>query len=100
MQTLDIVLYSLAVWRISSLLCHEDGPKAIFRKMREGLERRGFELFYQLFQCVWCTSIWVGSGLMVLWYLVPTLCRPFFIMLTASTIAIVIQTGIEEVKSE
>jgi hypothetical protein len=66
----DLFLYGLAVWRISSLLVHEDGPYAIFRRIREA--SKGFEVFWQLFQCVWCTSVWIGGGVLILWFIEPT----------------------------
>ena len=95
MNELDLVLFALATWRISSLLCHEDGPYAIFRRMREELERRGSELFWALLQCVWCTSVWVGTGLIIFWMVAPTVARPFAIVMSASTVAILLQTWIE-----
>ena len=100
MSELDLILFSLAVWRVSSLLCHEDGPYAIFRRMREELERRESELFWALLQCVWCTSVWVGTGLIVAWILVPQLARQFAVVMSASAVAIIIQTWIEGRQSE
>ena len=95
MNELDLILFSLAVWRLSSLLVHEDGPFAIFRRFREELERRGSELFWALLQCVWCTSVWVGTGLILFWMVAPTVARPFAIVMSASAVSIIIQTWIE-----
>ena len=86
----DLVVFSLAVWRVSSLLVHEDGPHAIFRRMREGCESRGLELFWQLFQCVWCTSVWVSGGMIALWWVSPAIGRVIGVWLTASAISITI----------
>lgn len=82
----DFTLYGLAVWRISSLLVHEDGPYAIFRRIREA--SKGFEVFWQLFQCVWCTSVWIGGGLLIFWFIEPIWTRVFCLWLSASAIAI------------
>ena len=100
MTNLDFVIYSLAVWRLSSLLCHEDGPKAVFRRMREFCETKGFELFFQLFQCVWCTSIWVGMGLLLLLELAPQIAFWLSLVLSWSAVSIGIQTTIEKVKAD
>jgi len=70
------ILLSLATWRITSLLVHEDGPWDIFLRLRRraGLENdieipAGF--FPGVLSCIWCCSIWVGMGWTLLFWLVP-----------------------------
>lgn len=82
----DLALFGLATWRVSSLLVHEDGPYAVFRRMREA--SKSFEIFWQLFQCVWCTSVWIGGGVLILWLIEPNWIRIFCLWLSASAIAI------------
>ena len=84
----DLLIFSLATWRISSLLVHEDGPYAIFRRIRERTEHMKIELFWALFQCVWCTSVWVSAGVLLAWHFQPEATRIFSLWLTASAISI------------
>jgi hypothetical protein len=55
---MTLLLYSLATWRISSLLCNEDGPADIFKRLRAAVCRSPF--LSGLLSCVWCCSVWVG----------------------------------------
>ena len=100
MSTLEFMIFGMAVWRVSSLLVHEDGPHAIFRRSRDHCERKGYELFWQLLQCVWCTSVWVAGGLLALWLIRPQLAFMLALPLSWSALAIIIQTAIETAKGE
>lgn len=60
MDTLTFLILALAVWRISYLLTSEDGPKHIFTKLR-ALHMGG------LFDCIYCTSIYVAFLALLLW---------------------------------
>lgn len=61
---------ALAVWRISHLFVEEAGPFDILAKFRHilGVRYDQFSVPYgesvaaQLFTCVWCLSVWVGSA--------------------------------------
>jgi len=55
MSSLQFVIYSLVVWRISSLLVNEDGPYKIFEYIRNHAQ-----VHTDVLNCVWCTSIWIG----------------------------------------
>jgi hypothetical protein len=65
---LELLISSLAVWRISSLLVREDGPVDVFAKLRTFMGVRydeysvpyGTNVIGSLLLCVWCTSIWVA----------------------------------------
>lgn len=76
-----LLIFPLAVWRISSLLVHEQGPFRVFVWLRE---RAGIGhdadwnprevpdgFFAQLLGCVWCLSLWVGLFFTVLFSLAP-----------------------------
>lgn len=60
MDITDIILLSAAVWYISYCLTGLDGPKDIFIKLRS-LKLGG------LFDCIYCTSVWVGFIAMWFW---------------------------------
>jgi hypothetical protein len=55
---LQFVIGVLAVWRISLLLHAEDGPAAVFVRLRRALGR-GF--WGQVLDCFQCTSLWVAA---------------------------------------
>lgn len=66
----NLIIYCMAVWRISSLLVNESGPWYVFQKFRKLFGIRHDlndvptyfpdNVFAQMFSCVWCTSIWVA----------------------------------------
>ena len=49
---LELILLSLAVWRITALFVYDDGPRGIFVRLRDAI---GGPL-----TCFWCTSAWVS----------------------------------------
>lgn len=78
----DLLLLTLATWRLSSLLVSEDGPFDIFQRLRDALkvypvkvndeitckaERPAFGMFC----CVWCMSVWCSAILLVLYQFAP-----------------------------
>lgn len=77
------IFMALATWRIASLFVHEDGPFFIFRKIRTwagiahdewgGKYQIPDTFFAQLLSCVWCSSLWVGGALALLYYYSITL---------------------------
>ncbi len=87
---IEAVWIGMAVWRISSLLVHEDGPWDVFVRLRKlaGVSSgpdpvEGF--LTNLLSCVWCTSLWVAPVMWGLWQVTEWA----VIILAASTIAIV-----------
>jgi hypothetical protein len=54
-----LTLYALATWRLSSLLCHEDGPADVLKRFRQRTTLGG------VLDCVWCCSVWVGLAFAV-----------------------------------
>lgn len=64
----DWLLYSLVVWRVSSLLTHERGPFDVFGKLRDRLgiyydeasQCQGRNEVARALCCLWCTSVWVA----------------------------------------
>lgn len=49
---LNLILLSLAAWRVTALLVYDDGPYGIFVRLRDAI---GGPL-----NCFWCTSVWVS----------------------------------------
>lgn len=63
-----LIIYILAIWRLSSLLVREEGPGDIFGKLRnkagvkyDTLSRPYGENFLaKLLACVYCVSLWIS----------------------------------------
>jgi hypothetical protein len=58
----DFDILSIATWRLSYMLTSEAGPYRIFEQLRAMCNPGG------LFDCVFCTSIWVAAILLILWF--------------------------------
>ena len=66
---MNFLIVSLAIWRLTSLLVNEDGPFAIFEKLRhvigvrwdDNSEQHGTNVIAEGFVCVWCASVWLGG---------------------------------------
>ena len=48
---------TLATWRLTKLLCHEDGPYDVLLRLRGLLVRLGAE---RLVTCFHCASLWIA----------------------------------------
>jgi len=76
----ELIVYILAVWRLTSLLVNEAGPCDLFRRVRCFVGVRyddvnqpyGLNVLAEAFLCVWCLSVWVGLGVAIAHYLIPT----------------------------
>jgi hypothetical protein len=75
----DFVIATLATWRLASLLTREEGPYAVFARLRGGPEQRGWR---RGLQCLYCTSVWVAAPLT--WFVAPWSARSFVIWLALS----------------
>ena len=75
----DLLILSLAVWRITSLLTNEYGPWHVLESMRrwvgvsydENLQRTGSNVVAEALTCMWCTSVWIGLIVGILYGLWP-----------------------------
>jgi hypothetical protein len=56
--TRDVVLGTLAVWRLSHLLAHEDGPADVVATLRTRLDGT---VLGRLLGCFFCLSLWVAA---------------------------------------
>jgi hypothetical protein len=101
-----LIIFGLATWRVSSLLVNEGGPFGIFLKLRrlagivhdnEGkplMVPNGF--FAELLSCVFCSSIWVGTGWLIFWLLFPYAATILATAFSFSTIAILLDRYISQ----
>jgi hypothetical protein len=89
---MTFLLYSLATWRISSLLCNEDGPVDIFKRLRAAVCASPF--LSGLLSCVWCCSVWVGMAFAILGLDAPLLVR-VAAGFSFSTVSVILQRWME-----
>lgn len=98
-MSLSIFFYlALAAWRLASLVANEEGPWQMFKRLRDRAEQwcrnyrfcREFGL-YDLFACEWCNSIWIGTGLTLLYLWMGETILYFAIPLALSTVVIMIK---------
>lgn len=119
MTLLQIIVFGLATWRVSSLLVNEDGPWFIFLRIREwsGIELHPVNPNYyhaastewipwvpqrlipQILSCVWCTSIYVGLVWSVFFLLSPAIAFYIALSFALSTCAIVLSLVVEKLKN-
>lgn len=87
MDFITLTILTLTTWRLTSLLVNEAGPFDIFERIRllagirldEYSQPQADNVIGQALSCVWCTSVWVGIGLVAAWVYVPfviVLCLP------------------------
>jgi hypothetical protein len=100
MDITTFLILSLAVWRISSLLTNpaEHGPYDILDRFREwlGVKYEGetgyaFNELGEVLLCLWCTSIWIGIIITILWLIVPVYTTCLCLPLALSAIAILFE---------
>ena len=104
MDITDLIVYGLAIWRISSLFVNEAGPGNIFLKLRErvGIQFDGDmvpETFIAgVLSCVWCFSIWASFFLTIFWLISPEWSLKFSVPFAFSGIAILLDVAIKRMK--
>lgn len=101
-----LVIYILAVWRISSLFVRESGPFRMFVFIREQAGIQHDEsgtpwlipdnFTAQLLGCVWCFSLWVGFVFIALIDLAPEFMLKFSIIFAFSAGAILLDSFIQK----
>lgn len=100
MTLTDLIGFTLATWRLASLLTSEDGPGYFFQKIRElaGIthDEDGNILeipdtfLAGILSCVWCCSIWVAAGWVFIWLVSPKKARKLSALFAVSAGAIMI----------
>jgi len=104
MDIIDLIVYGLAIWRISSLFVNEAGPGNIFLKLREwaGIQFDGDmvpETFIAgVLSCTWCFSIWASFFLTAFWLISPEWSLKLSVPFAFSGIAILLDVAIKRMK--
>jgi hypothetical protein len=74
-KVIELIIMAVSTWRVSSMLVDEAGPGDVFVKLRAKIgvsynafsERVAANPVASLFLCVWCMSVWVGTGVFLLY---------------------------------
>jgi hypothetical protein len=64
------LIEAFAVWRFAAFIVYDDGPFDCFKTLRDmagvevlGADGRPLTFFGKLFNCMWCTSVWIAFGI-------------------------------------
>jgi hypothetical protein len=102
-MSFTIFIYlALAAWRLASLVANEDGPWMMFKRIRQRAEQwcdqykfcRELGL-YELVTCEWCSSVWIGIGLTLLYLWKGETIYYLSLPFALSTVVIVIKYVVE-----
>ena len=102
MNIIDLLILSLATWRLSSLVAtpDDDGPWEMFLRFRKLVgvkydENTGFYYgtneFAKGVTCVWCISFWIGLVFGLLYYFFGDLIAWCSLPLALSAAAIIVE---------
>lgn len=75
----------VATWRIAHMFINENGPFAMFLRLRRALgvtyDIDGYVVSwkYEITTCIWCLSVWVGLVVALLLLLNPAVFMWFFL---------------------
>lgn len=58
---IGVFICMVATWRVSYMIANEDGPFAVFLRLRRTLPLGG------LTTCMYCVSVWAAAVLWLLW---------------------------------
>ncbi len=64
MSEFDLLILSLATWRLARLLTQEAGPFALIARLRARVSGDSDE---GLMTCIYCMSVWAAIGAFALW---------------------------------
>lgn len=104
MDIANLLIYGLAVWRISSALVNEDGPFKIFFLFRRWTghmfdadrnfigHKDGF--LSEMLSCIWCMSVYVAIAVSFARYYFSTVTFYVCLCLAFSALAILIEKEI------
>lgn len=102
MTLLELAVYALATWRLSSLFVAERGPFDVFKRIREAVGIQHNEdglisvvpetLLGGILGCLWCASCWVGAACAIMVYFAPVATFWLALPLALSGAAVLIET--------
>lgn len=94
MSVNDVLILTLATWRLAYMLVYEDGLFSVFDRIRR--VANNWETTGELLSCVWCCSVWTAAGMLLLWR--HEIGQIVVTVLALSALAITLHTVIERLK--
>jgi hypothetical protein len=98
----ELLIFSLATWRVSSLFVSEAGPFRLFVRVREwaGITHDDNDdvvtipdtLRAGVLSCVWCFSVWAGAFWTLFFLLSPALATVAALPFAFSAAAVLVQS--------
>src|SRR5574338_1451172 len=106
-MTFTTFLYlSLAAWRLASLIANEEGPWHMFLRFRQLAEKwcNKYKFcselgLHELVTCEWCNSVWIGTGLTLLYLWIGDTILYLALPLALSTVVIIIKYVVQTLQS-
>lgn len=103
---IDFLIMGLACWRLSNMIVGEEGPWHVFARIRQwvGVDSNLAGVYpedrwyVQVFECVWCASVWVGIALAALYSVYPWLAVMLSVPFGISAMAIVIHETMQNMQ--
>lgn len=92
---MTLLLYSLAVWRATSMIIQEDGPAYIFARLRQAVGANEVGELSSLAKgitCPFCVSFWVSAWLVALAIFFPRVARVVTLVLGLSAGGILVHS--------
>lgn len=94
-----LVVVGMATFRVTSLLVREDGPWAIFARLRHAVGVRysaanvpmGKNVVAQALTCMWCASVWTGIAFSLAFLTMPEATFLVSLPLAMSTLSVGIE---------
>lgn len=101
----EIALMGFATWRCANMLANEKGPFYCFWRLKRSVREaqrhnrtmRHFNL-YGLLDCEYCNSVWIGTIIVALYMVAPTVVLIGCAALSLSTIAIFLKKSHEALR--
>lgn len=97
-HSLYVLLIGLAVWRVSRMLVHEEGPMDMFGRLRdfagisydENSNIIAENVLAKVLTCVDCTSVWVSFAFALLYFIDTRILFVAMFPLSVSAVATII----------
>jgi hypothetical protein len=83
---IDLIILSMAAWRLAAMLTGEDGPFHVFDHLRRVANR--WTVTGELLACIYCTSVWSAALMLLIWPLHIGQVAAFVLALSAAAIII------------
>ena len=97
-SVLIIILMALSTQRLTHFITKEKIIKSLRDYIKAKSQSNSFMYtLHELIICPWCTSMWVALFVIIVYYVFPIISIPFFILLSISGVASIIQALLSKI---